>query len=479
LSADGIRGRVAIEYVIAMTGAFRLQKWLAAAALLLVATVTAAGADEPFVRVRAHQKISATAGGFPGELHERSSFGWGLAGLGVRDGATKIAIGAHFDRDGADRAGSLWIVTLEADGKVRAATKLSALTGGLGARLGRGDVFGLSIAALGDLDGDGEAEIAVGAPGDDDADVDTGAVYILSLASSGHVRWQTKISPRKPWARSAPWTWVIPDAVQGRFFGAVRAGDNFGASVAGIGDLDGDSVPDLAVGVRGDNLDERSRGAVWVLFLRPDGSVERSHRIGSKEGGFDGLLQPNDVFGLALASLGDVDGDGIQDLAVGAPGDDDGCNACGAVWVLFLDRDGRVRKSQKISQRAGGFAGRLNNRSEFGISLAALPDLDGNGVMELVVGARGDSEAGINAGAIWILSLDRNANVLAHQKITSGVGGLPEVLEVGDIFGVGLTSLGDLDGDGWPELGAGAEGDDDGADRAGAAWVLFLGPAKP
>ena len=85
-----------------------------------------------------------------------------------------------------------------------------------------------------------------------------------------------------------------------------------------------------------------NRGAVWVLFLNTDGTVKSHQKISDTQGGFTGILDDVDVFGGSVASLGDLDGDGVGDLAVGAIADDDGGSASGAVWVLFLDTNGTV-----------------------------------------------------------------------------------------------------------------------------------------
>ncbi|MCZ6446432.1 MAG: integrin alpha, partial [Planctomycetota bacterium] len=81
------------------------------------------------------------------------------------------------------------------------------------------------------------------------------------------------------------------------------------------------------------------RGAVWILFLNPDGTVKSHQKISSTQGGFTGILDDSDNFGESVASLGDLDSDGVGDLAVGAVGDDDGGAGAshGAVWVLFID----------------------------------------------------------------------------------------------------------------------------------------------
>ncbi len=74
-----------------------------------------------------------------------------------------------------------------------------------------------------------------------------------------------------------------------------------------------------------------------MLFLNTDGTVKPHQKVSSAVGGFTGILDDGDLFGNSAVSLGDLDGDGLTDLAVGAPDDDDGGENRGAVWVLFLD----------------------------------------------------------------------------------------------------------------------------------------------
>ena len=85
--------------------------------------------------------------------------------------------------------------------------------------------------------------------------------------------------------------------------------------------------------------------------------------------------------------IGIVDGDGILDLGVSAFWDDDGGNGRGAVWILFLRANGTVKASQKISETEGGFTGALNDLHNLGTAVAPLGDLNGDGVLDIAVGA--------------------------------------------------------------------------------------------
>jgi hypothetical protein len=210
--------------------------------------------------------------------------------------------------------------------------------------------------------------------------------------------------------------------------------------------------------------------ALAAASLAQVGSVLREQRINELSGGFSGALADYDGFGESLAPLDDLNGDGVRDLAVGAIGDDEGGPERGAVWILFLKKDGTVLSQTKIGNSSGGLAGALARVEQFGLKLASIGDLDGDGLQELAVTSQ-------NARLLRVLFLDRDGTVRTHTQITptdSVFGGRarPAQFEFGGIGGVG-----DLDGDGTPDLAWGAPYTDWGrVEDAGAVWILHMNP---
>ncbi|MDJ0497436.1 MAG: DUF5011 domain-containing protein, partial [Acidimicrobiia bacterium] len=349
--------------------------------------------------------------------------------------------------------------TTASAGAVVAEQVISGTLGGLAPGLGVSDHFGRAIAPIGDLDGDGVNDVAVGAPNDDDGSSDRGAVYILFMNGDGTVKSQQKISD-----------------VDGGFTAVLDNADEFGISLTGLGDLDGDGINDIAVGAHQDDDGLNGNGgAVYVLFLNANGTVKSYQKISETEGGLGVLFDANDRFGGGVANIGDLDGNGLNDIVVGAKDDDDGVANAGAVYVVFLNSDGTVKGQQKISQTVGGLAGSpLGGSDGFGIGVAGLGDVDGDGNGDIAVGSYWDDDGGTNHGAAYVLFLDTNGTVIGQQKISDTEGLFTGVLESNDEFGTAIGAAGDIDGDGVPDLIVGTPKDDDGNSLSGAAYVLFL-----
>jgi hypothetical protein len=302
--------------------------------------------------------------------------------------------------------------------------------------------FGQGLAFIGDVDGDGVEDLAVGAPGDDSMGSDHGAVRILFLNDDGSLRAHSKISERNGLTAS------LNDDAQ------------FGSSVTSMGDLDGDGVADLLVGAPGWKYET---GGLWLLFLDRRGQATRSVEVGGNlEAQPLGLSQGFRI-GTSSCCLGDLDGDGSLETAVGQEPAYQYEREWGrSVLILSIRPDGHVVRAQAIRDRQDGFS---EDSSWLGRALARVPDLDQDGVPELAIGDPSDPDGGLTRGAVWIVWLNSDASIKKKQKISAWAGGFEGLLKDASFFGSALISPGDLDGDGAPELVVGSEG---------GAWTLYL-----
>ena len=154
----------------------------------------------------------------------------------------------------------------------------------------------------------------------------------------------------------------------GQFSNVLDDEDMFGYSITEIGDLNNDGFMDIVAGAPYDDDGGANAGALYILFLNSDGTVKTHQKISALEGNFANALQAGVCFANAIVNLGDLDGDGVTDLAVGAhnnyaPGQKH--DRTGAVYILFLNSDGMVKTSHEISNWSGNFA--LDDNDSFGM----------------------------------------------------------------------------------------------------------------
>lgn len=278
----------------------------------------------------------------------------------------------------------------------------------------------VSSAAIGDLDGNGIIDLAVGAAGKIESNSDRGAVYIMFRNADGSVSSSVRIANE---LNGGP---------------TLSSGDHFGSIVKALGDIDGDGVVDIAVGA----VDSNFNGSVYIMHLNANGSAKDFTKLTSGQNGVP-QLAAGDAFAV-VAPLGDLDGDGIIDIAVGAPGTDGAGTDRGAIYILRLNADGTV-KSSNIIENSATWNPWTEYDDSFGEDITALGDLDGDGVVDLAVMSETqdlvDSRPVVN-----ILKIKSDGTLKSVKRLETGL-----ILSKNQYF-FSIAAAGDIDGDGVGDL---------------------------
>ena len=242
----------------------------------------------------------------------------------------------------------------------------------------------------------------------------------------------------------------------------VASNDYAGNSVLLLDDTDGDGDDDIAVGAYGTDAGGNVSGSVYLSSGAPRGS---SAALSSADSTFVGE-DASDYFSWSIADLGDFDGDGLSDLAVGAYGDDDGGTDAGAVYVFTGIGSGTTDASAADFKLRGEAAG-----DRLGAAVSAAGDTNGDGYDDLTAGAYKNDDGGTDAGSVYI--------VTGHRTGSASASSFTEVYgaAAGDQAGYAVAGGRDVDGDGNPDLLVGAPMNDDGGGDAGAAYLLY-GPVS-
>jgi len=330
--------------------------------------------------------------------------------------------------------------------------------------------FGRFIAPAGDLDADGITDIAVGGIKTVGGNYgNTGMIWFIKLNRDGTAK---EISPTQPdyGYQTYPLTYGSAYATLGKINGIgdsmsvfsdlddfsygkqiVRAGANgqnvtiadFAAtSIANIGDINGDGIPDVALGrggADGGPVTTYGAGTVTIVTLSQTLAVLSSHTIPSVEDGFPSTVWPSTErgvyrFGKSVAALGDLNGDGKKEIAVGTGN---------GVWILSLNADGTVASKNNI---VPGTSFSLNGESDdaFDRGLTGIGDWNGDGIPDMAVAT---------ANSVWLLFLNSDKTVKSTRVIYGSDLGAFFSQAVSYGSGIsGVAALPDMDGDGKQEL---------------------------
>ncbi len=376
-----------------------LRRW--AIALTLIASASTAMAD--VVEIASPSPVSF------------GQFGLSVSGIPDinGDGAGDFIVGAWDETGGAAQSGRVHVYSGRTGALIRSHSSPNSEFGGS---------FGVSVAGISDINGDGRGDYIVGAYQEDGLGfTDSGRVYVYSGANGALIR-----------------THTMPGA---KNFG------RFGFSVDGVPDLTGDNKPEYIVGATGAGTD----GGVFI-YNGASGALIRSHLAPATAAGGE--------FGWSVSGVPDVDGDGDGDYAVGAPFSDPGASPfdAGRAYVYSGNAGTLLHELASPNEESSG---------QFGVCVKGIKDTGGNGLGDVVVGAWLESAAGLSdAGRAYVFSGTFGTLNSQLQSPTPESGGN---------FGFSAAGVGDRDGDGYVEFMIGAPGDGGGASSSPGRAYVFKG----
>ncbi len=348
---------------------------------------------------------------------DRFGISVGTAGDVNGDGFDDVIVGAHYNDAGGAEAGRAYVYF---GGPGADAVADWILTGEAAA-----DYFGLSVGTAGDVNGDGYDDVVVGAYGNDAGGSGAGRAYVFFGGTS-------------------------PDTVADMTLTGAAASDAFGYAVGTAGDVNHDGYDDVIVGAHYNDAGGTNAGRAYVFFGGPSPDATADWTLTGVAAG--------DYFGWAVGTAGDVNGDGYDDVIVGAPENDAGGTTAGMASIFYGAVSPDAVPDVTMKGTAAG--------DYFGRAVGAAGDVNGDGYADVLVGAPNNDAGGTNAGRAYLFY--GAASSVAGGLVFTGAAGA-------DYFGSALGTAGDVNGDGYADVVVGAYWNDAGGTNAGRAYVYYGG----
>ena len=378
------------------------------------------------------------------------------------DGIGDIIIGAPQGDNGGSNAGEAYIIFGKA-GIARTSIDLGTLTPADGFIIQgdvANDVLGFSVSEAGDVNGDGIGDIIIGAQGGDNGGSSAGEAYII-FGKTGATRSGIDLT-----TLAASDGFIIQGDV---------ADDQAGRSVSAAGDVNGDGIDDLIIGARSGDDGGSAAGEAYVIYGKSGATRANIDLTGLAAS--DGFIVQGDVSadsaGYSVSAAGDFNGDGFDDVLVGARGFDGGGNFSGAAYLIF-GKAGIVRGTVDLTGLAPSDGFRIQgdiDRDYAGEAVSGAGDINGDGFADIIVGASGASVGGI-AYVIFGAAGATRADIDLTGFSTSD-GFLVQGSAASNNIGLAVSNAGDFNGDGIDDIIVGSQTGDNGGADAGQAYIIF------
>ena len=328
------------------------------------------------------------------------------------------------------------------------------------------DLSGRSVSAAGDINSDGIDDLIVGAPRANANGTDSGRSYVVFGKTTGF---------------SSPLLLSSLDGNNGFMLDGEAEDDYSGFSVSAAGDINGDGIDDLIVGAVLANDNGTNSGRSYVVFGKTTefaSPLPLSSLDGSNGFMLDGEMA-FDQSGFSVSAAGDINGDGIDDLIVGAPGADPNGDLSGRSYVVFGTTTGFSSPLPlPLSSLDGTNGFKLDGEAAVdysGASVSAAGDINGDGVDDLIIGALGADPNGSDSGRGYVV-FGKTTGFASPQPLSSldGTNGfLLDGEAVGDYSGAAVSAAGDINGDGVDDFIVGAVLSDANGSDSGRSYVIF------
>jgi hypothetical protein len=328
------------------------------------------------------------------------------------------------------------------------------------------DFSGVSVSSAGDVNGDGFADLIIGANNADPKGPLSGQSYVVFGRRDGF---------------SAELNLSELDGTNGFILNGVNSYDFSGYSVSSAGDVNGDGLDDLIIGTRGaDPNGNLSSGQSYVVFGRRHGfgaELNLSDLNGSNGFAINGI-NAYDYSGRSVSSAGDVNGDGFADLIIGARGaDPNNKSGSGQSYVVFGRRDGfSAALNLSTLNGSNGFAiNGINAFNESGWSVSSAGDVNGDGFDDLIIGAPSAAPNGNYSGQSYVVFGRRDgfSEELNLSPLNGSNGFAISGIKAGDFSGASVSGAGDVNGDGFADLIIGAIDANPNGGGSGQSYVVF------